>query len=260
MEQIQNCKLYLGDCLEIMKQIEDQSIDMILCDLPYAVLNKNNPNAQWDKLIPFDKLWSEYERIVKDNAAIVLFGSGMFTADLMISNRKLWRYNLIWDKVLTSGFLNANKMPLRNHEDICVFYKNLPIYNPQMMKVDYHKRNHSKGNLQSPQKNQCYGNFKEVPTEISDEKFPKSIIEINKEHKNGCFYHPTQKPVALCEYLIKTYTNENMVVLDNCMGSGTTGVACVKTKRKFIGIKLEEKYYNIAKQRIENETKQLELF
>lgn len=256
----EDIKLLQGDCLELMKSIEDKSIDMILCDLPYGVLNKNNKNAQWDNILPFDKLWKQYERIIKDNGIIVLFSNGMFTAELMISNKKIWRYNLIWNKILPSGFLNANKMPLRNHEDICVFYKELPIYNPQMIKTDWHRRNHSKGNMLNPQKNQCYGNFKEVPTKITDEKYPKSIIEINKEHKNGEFYHPTQKPVALLEYLIKTYTNENMVVLDNCMGSGSTGVACINTKRKFIGMELEEKYFNIAVERIEDRLKQQELF
>ena len=256
----EDIKLLQGDCLELMKQIPDKSIDMILCDLPYGVLNKNNKNAQWDNILPFDKLWKQYERIIKANGIIVLFSNGMFTAELMISNKKIWRYNLIWNKVLPSGFLNANKMPLRNHEDICVFYKELPIYNPQMTKTDWHRRNHSKGNMLNLQKNQCYGNFKEVPTKITDEKYPKSIIEINKEHKNGEFYHPTQKPVALLEYLIRTYTNENMVVLDNCMGSGSTGVACIKTKRKFIGIELDQNYFNIAKKRIEDRLKQQELF
>ena len=231
---------------------------MILCDLPYAVLNKNNSNAQWDKLIPFDKLWPEYERIVKDNAAIVLFGSGMFTADLMVSNRKLWRYNLIWKKGdRISGFLNANRQPLRNHEDICVFFKKQCIYNPQF-KIG--NTNHLKGGGNHKKTQRCYGNFKDLPTIVTNKKYPISVINIDKEHHNGKFYHPTQKPVALCEYLIKTYTNENMVVLDNCMGSGTTGVACIKTKRKFIGIEKEEKYFNIAKQRIEDELKQGELF
>ena len=257
MEQIENCKLYNGDCLEIMKDIADQSIDMILCDLPYAVLNKTNSNAQWDKLIPFDKLWPEYERIVKDNACIALFCDGLFMAELMLSNKKIWRYNIVWNKVLTSGFLNANKMPLRQTEEIAIFYKNLPIYNPQ--KVEGNK-NHSKGKLKA-NKNNNYGEHKFVDNSeiLGTQKFPTSLITFSKTHSSK-MVHPTQKPLALCEYLIKTYTNENMVVLDNCMGSGTTGVACVKTKRKFIGIEKEEKYFNIAKQRIEEELKQGELF
>ena len=239
-----------GDCLELMKNISDKSINMILCDLPYGILNRNNPNAKWDKLIPLDLLWREYERIIKDNGAILLFSSGMFTADIMKSNPKIWRYNLIWDKIAKTGFLNANRMPLRQHEDICVFYRKLPTYNPQMKKCEAHKRNHTKGNMLNPQKNSCYGNFVEVPTKITDEKFPTSIISINKEHCNGKFFHPTQKPVALLEYLIKTYTNENDLVLDNCMGSGSTGIACVNCGRSFIGIELDNIYFEIAKQRI----------
>ena len=132
-------KIYLGDCLTLMPQIADKSIDMILCDLPYQVLHKNNPNAQWDKIIPFDPLWEQYNRIIKDNGAIVLFAQGMFTAQLMMSNPKMWRYNWVWDKVLKTGFLNSKKMPLRQHEDICVFYKSLPTYNPQMVKCEPHK-------------------------------------------------------------------------------------------------------------------------
>lgn len=245
-------RLLQGDCLELMKDVPDKSIDMILCDLPYGVLNKKNSNAKWDSVIPFTSLWEQYERIIKDNGAIVLFGSGMFTSDLMQSNKKLWRYNLIWDKVAKSGFLNANRMPLRQHEDICVFYKKLPTYNPQMSKCEPHKRNHSKGNMNNPTKNSCYGNYIEVPTTITNEKYPTSIISISKEHCNGKFFHPTQKAVELLEYLIKTYTNEGDLVLDNCMGSGSCGVAAINTGRNFIGIELDEKYFNIAKERIEN--------
>lgn len=253
-------KLIHGDCLTEMKLIPDASVDMILCDLPYEVLNKGNKHAQWDKIIPFEPLWEQYERIIKDNGAIVLFAQGMFTAKLMMSNERLWRYNLIWDKIKISGFLNANRMPLRSHEDILVFYKSLPTYNPQMEKCEPHKRNHSKGNMKSPQKNRCYGSFVETPTIISDEKFPKSIVSIAKEHKVGHFFHPTQKPVALLEYLIKTYTHEGETVLDNTMGSGSTGVACIRTKRKFIGIELNDEYFGIAQKRISQEQQQLSLF
>lgn len=251
--QDNNVTLYNGDCLEIMSRggvLDDKSIDMILCDLPYGVLNKTNPLAKWDSVIPFDKLWQQYTRVIKDNGAIVLFGNGMFTSDLMQSQRKLWRYNLIWDKVAKTGFLNANRMPLRQHEDICVFYKKLPTYNPQMTPCEPHKRNHSKGKMEKPGKNSCYGNYVEIPTVISDEKYPTSIISIPKEHYTGKFFHPTQKPVELLEWLINTYTNEGDTVLDNCMGSGSTGVACVNTNRKFIGIELDEKYFKIAKERI----------
>jgi site-specific DNA-methyltransferase (adenine-specific) len=254
--KLDNCQLMFGDCLERMKEIPDKSIDMILCDLPYGVLNKGNVNAKWDSVIPFDQLWKQYERIIKDNGAILLFGQGMFSAELMLSNNKLWRYNLIWDKVAKTGFLNANRMPLRQHEDIMLFYKKLCTYNPQMVKCEPHKRNHSKGNMKQPQRNNCYGKIIETPTIVTDEKFPISIISIAKEHENGKFYHPTQKPVALLEYLIKTYTNEGETVLDNCMGSGSTGIACVNTNRKFIGIELDEKYYDISCKRIEDAIKE----
>lgn len=235
-----------------MKDIPDKSIDMILCDLPYEVLHKNNPHAQWDRIIPFDKLWEQYNRVIKDNGAIVLFAQGMFTAELMMSNPKMWRYNLVWDKVQKNGFLNANRMPLRQHEDICVFYKQLPTYNPQMTKCEPHKRNHSKGSMAKQGKNSCYGNFVEVLTKITDEKYPTSIISIPKEHKVGNFFHPTQKPVALLEYLIRTYSNEGETILDNTMGSGSTGVAAKLLGRNFIGIEMNEEYFKIAQQRIAN--------
>lgn len=251
-------RLIEGDCIEEMRNIRDGSVDMILCDLPYGVLNRGNKSAKWDNVIPFEELWEQYERIIKDNGAVVLFGQGMFTAKLMMSNEKLWRYNLIWDKVAPTGFLNANRMPLRSHEDICVFYRELPVYNPQMSKCEPHKRNHTKGNLNRPHMNRCYGDMMEVPTVVSDEKFPKSIISVSKEHCVGKFYHPTQKPVALLEYLVKTYTNKGDTVLDNTMGSGSTGVACVNTGRDFIGIELDNNYFNIARQRIDDAVKDKE--
>lgn len=250
-------ELIHGDCLVEMQKIPDKSIDMILCDLPYEVLNKRNKNTQWDRMLPFDKLWEQYERVIKDKGIIVLFAQGIFTARLMMSNKKLWRYNLVWDKIAKNGFLNANRMPLRQHEDICVFYKKLPIYNPQMTKCEPHERNHSKGNMEKQCKNSCYGNFVEVPTKITDEKYPTSIISISKEHKVGNFFHPTQKPVALLEYLIKTYSNEGDTILDNTMGSGSTMVACVNTKRNGIGIELDDKYFAIAEKRIKEAQQQL---
>lgn len=250
--------IYHGDCLTLMGDIPDKSVDCIICDLPYDALNKSNDNAQWDRMIPFEPLWAQYERIIKPNGAILLFGQGMFTSDLMQSNRKLWRYNLIWDKIRVNGFLNANRMPMRRHEDICVFYKSLPVYNPQMVKCEPHKRNHSKGNGKHSNKNTCYGNFAEVPTIISDEKYPTSIISIPKEHKNGCFFHPTQKPVELIRYLIRTYTNEGDLILDNCIGSGTTAVASIKEKRNFIGMELNKDFYDIACKRIKKEQTEIE--
>lgn len=242
--------LLKGDCLELMKNIPDKSMDMILCDLPYGVLNKKNPNAKWDCVIPFVDLWQEYERIIKDNGVIVLFASGMFTADLMQSNRKLWKYNLVWKKGnRPTGFLNAKKQPLRICEDICVFYKKQPTYNPQFtIGEKCHSRGGAGNGKEKQGRNGCYGEFQSTPVVKTNEKYPLSIIDIAKEHPQT--FHPTQKPVALLEYLIKTYTNENDTVLDNCMGSGSTGVACVNTNRNFIGIELDENYYNIACERI----------
>ena len=243
-------ELYQGDCLKLMKDIPDKSVDMILCDLPYGVLNKKNPNAKWDCVIPFADMWREYERVTKDNAAIVLFASGMFTADLMQSNRKLWKYNLVWKKGnRPTGFLNAKKQPLRISEDICVFYKKQPIYNPQFtMGAKPHSRGIACIAAGKQGRNGCYGEFKSTPIIMTNEKYPLSIIDIAKEHPQK--YHPTQKPIALLQYLVKTYTNEGDIVLDNCMGSGSTGVACVNTGRNFIGIELDNGYFETARTRI----------
>lgn len=248
-DKYERIKLYNEDCLIAMNYINDKSVDMILCDLPYGVLNRSNKNVKWDKIIPFDKLWEQYLRIIKDNGAIVLFGSGMFTSDLMQSQRKYWRYNLIWDKVCKTGFLNSKRMPLRQHEDICVFYKKSPTYNPQMTKGKTHKRTYGSMNGDSHTDN-CYGKWKVIPTQITDEYFPSSIISINKDTFENNSYHPTQKPIRLLEWLIKTYTNEEELVLDNCMGGGSTGVACVNTNRKFIGIELDKNYFDTCKKRI----------
>lgn len=220
--------------------------------MPYGVLNKKNENAQWDRILPFDKLWEQYERIIKDNGAIVLFASGMFTAQLMMSNPKLWKYNWVWKKGnRPTGFLNAKKQPLRLTEDVCVFYKKQPTYNPQMT---IGEKNHAKGgagNAKNKQgRNGCYGEFKSTPTVMTNEKYPVTIIDIDKEHPQT--FHPTQKPVALCEYLIKTYTNEGDLVLDNCMGSGSTGVAAINLNRNFIGIEMNDEYFKIAQERIGN--------
>lgn len=245
-----NVQLINGDCLLEMNNIPDKTVDMILCDLPYEVLNKGNKNATWDRLLPFDELWKQYNRIIKDNGAIVLFAQGMFTAQLMMSNPDMWRYNLVWDKVLTSGFLNAKRMPLRSHEDILVFYKSLPTYNPQMTEG---KPLHGKGSTYKTKEltNNCYGNLNATDDvrKGSTEKYPKSIITFQKTHPSKAV-HPTEKAVSLLEYLIKTYTNEGETILDNCMGSGSTGVACINTNRNFIGIELTEKYFGIAKERI----------
>lgn len=221
-----------------MQDIPDNSVDMILCDLPYGT-TKN----KWDNIIPFDELWSAYERVIKNNGVIVLFSDGLFTSKLTLSNTKLWRYNLVWDKQRGCDFLNANIKPLKSHEDICIFYKRKPVYNKQYWYSTPYKRTKN-GSLSNN-----YGNRNEAWTESLDGKRnPLSILSYARDSSR---LHPTQKPVALLEYLIKTYTNEGDTVLDNCMGSGSTGVACKNTNRNFIGIELDNNYFNIAKERIE---------
>ena len=238
-------QLYQGDCLEIMKQIPDKSIDMVLCDLPYGCTQ-----SQIDVQIPFEQLWEQYKRVTKDNAAIVLFAQGLFFVDLVQSNRKMYRYDLCWDKILISGFLNAKRMPLRQHEQIAVFYKKKPTYNPQM---SIGKPLHSKGYSykEKDATNKNYGEYGTVDDDRvgSTEKYPTSIVRFQKPHPSKAL-HQTEKPVDLLEYLIRTYSNKGDVVLDNCMGSGSTGVACVNTDRRFIGIELNDEYYHIADNRI----------
>lgn len=235
-----------GDCLELMKEIPDESIDMILCDLPYGVTRNKK-----DKPIPFEPLWEQYNRIIKENGAIVLFAQGTFFVDLVNSNRKMYRYDLVWDKQLKSGFLNAKRMPLRQHEQLAIFYKKAPTYNPQFSQG---KPLHSKGTAYKGKelKNQNYGKFKATDDVRagSTEKYPASILSFAKPHPSVS-QHRTEKPVSLLEYLVKTYTNEGDIVLDNCMGSGGTGVACVNTNRNFIGIELDKQEFEVTKRRLE---------
>ena len=233
-----------------MKDIPDGSIDMILCDLPYGCTARN----RWDVIIPYEPLWTQYKRIIKENGAIVLFASGMFTAELMISNKKMWKYNIIWEKTQPTGFLNARKMPLRSHEDICVFYDKQPTYNPQ--KSVGNKRKVSKAEHKVGCKNTTNYSEHGLTTYDSTERYPKSVWKFAKDVQKSAL-HPTQKPVALLEELIRTYTDESDIVLDNCMGSGSTGVACINTGRKFIGIELEQKYFDVATQRISDAEKNL---
>lgn len=239
-----------GDCIIEMQKFPDKSIDFICCDLPYGVLNRQNKTAVWDKVIPLDILWQEYERIIKDNGAIALFGQGMFTANLMMSNPKMWRYNLIWDKVnRPTGFLDANRKPLRIHEDICIFYKSQPIYNPQFTYGNTsHKRGNS-GNAAGKAKNGCYGYFKQTETTITNRKYPTSIIRIEKEHSN--FLHSTQKPVELIAWLIRTYTKEGDIVLDNTAGSMTTAIAAMETNRRYICIEKDDNIFKVGAARVE---------
>ena len=248
--------IYNMDCLEGMKAIPDASVDCIITDLPYGVLNEQSEGGSWDTIIPFEPLWEQYIRITKPNAAIVLFAQGMFTAKLMMSNEKMWRYNLIWDKVRATGFLNANRMPLRNHEDICVFYSKLGTYNPQMEALNGRERNHPQGHGSHEEKNRCYGKVGRINPTYEDKKHPRSIIVKQAVHCNEGQFHPTQKPVDLLRYLVLTYTNEGDTVLDSCMGSGTTAIACLKEHRHFLGFELNKEYYDIAQRRIALERQQ----
>ena len=245
-----NINLYQGDCLEVMKEIKDKSIDMILCDLPYGTTK-----CSWDIVIPFDKLWFQYERIIKENGAIVLFGKQPFTTDLINSNRKLYKYELIWERDKPTDFALANKKPMCYHENIEVFYKKQPVYNKQMVEREgkgiwRYKFDISHDNRTIHGTDRKYAGKKEKENYDIKLKNPKSILYYDTGKRQQLF-HPTQKPLELLEWLIKTFSNENDIVLDNCMGSGTTGVACKNLNRNFIGIELDEKYFNIAKERID---------
>lgn len=234
-------QLWLGDCLELMPNIESGSVDLILVDLPFGVSQN-----QWDSIIPLDELWKEYNRIIKPNGAIVLFGIQPFTTKLIASNLKNYKYQWYWKKNKPSNHLNAKKQPLRNIEDICVFYKRQPTYNPQMVKRDVAITGTDSGTQTT------YGTTKGGYTKTYTHKYPVNLLEYSRDTQ----LHPTQKPVALLEYLIKTYTNEGEVVLDNTMGSGSTGVAALNLDRKFIGVKLEKEYFHIAKECTEENKKE----
>ena len=239
-----------GDCLELMKDIPNGSIDMILCDLPYGTTA-----CKWDTIIPFEPLWAQYKRIIKDNGAIVLFGSQPFTSSLVMSNPKWFRYEWIWNKKRPTGFALVKKQPMKEHENILLFYKNQPIYNRQFTEKDI--KNQRPNRVKNSIKNEYsisdnWGIKPKFSVEFDDtKKNPTTILEYS--NSNHGKLHPTQKPVALLEYLIKTYTNESELVLDNCMGSGSTGVACQNLNRNFIGIELDAGYFEIAKKRIEEE-------
>lgn len=236
--------MLLGDCLELMAKIPDGTVDMILADLPYGTTS-----CRWDVIIPFEPLWAEYRRIIKPNGAIVLTASQPFTSALVMSNPDWFRYEWIWDKKNPTMFALANKQPLKYHENILVFYGKQPTYNPIKWQG---KKNHGDQSAGQMNWSESRGAIRRVPTDIvSGMKFPRSIIEIEK-HSSQCGLHPTQKPVALFEYLIRTYTNEGDLVLDNAAGSGTTAIAAINTKRRYLLIEKDEKYYEIAKKRIEN--------
>ena len=234
-------KLYNGDCLEIMQSIPDKSIDAIITDPPYGTTA-----CKWDSVIPFEPLWKQLNRIIKPNGAIVLFGSEPFSSALRMSNIKNYKYDWVWVKEQGTGFLNSKKQPLKNNEQISVFYKKQSIYNPQM-RTGFKSYKIKKGGLTD---NYRKDSIKEVITESNGERYPLNTLNFKRDTSKQ---HPTQKPIALMEYLIKTYTNELETVLDFTMGSGTTGVACCNTNRDFIGIELDKEYFKIAEQRIKNE-------
>ena len=243
-------ELTQGDCLRVLPGIQSASVDMVLTDLPYGVLSKRNKASAWDCEIPLEPLWENLLRISKPQAAIVLFAQGMFTAKLMMSQPKLWRYNLIWDKVRASGFLNANRMPLRSHEDICVFYRELPTYTPQRVRAEKGCESHSRGRTDKSVTNSCYGRFALSRDGDLSMKHPKSILTFMREPPTE-IVHPTQKPVALCRWLVRAYTKPGDTVLDATMGVGSTGVACMLEDRRFIGVERDERYFSVAKGRIE---------
>lgn len=236
--------LYLGDTLEVMSKFADRSVDMILCDLPYGTTA-----CKWDTVIPFDPLWEQYKRIIKPNGAIVLFASQPFTSALVMSNPSGFKYSWVWEKSKASNFVQVKHQPLKNFEDVLVFTGcgGRASYSPQMVEGEAYKPRAGK------KKTEVYN---EIPNHMfrngSDgARYPKAIQYFATSESEGAVEHPTQKPVALCEYLIRTYTNESALVLDNTMGSGTTGVACMHTRRYFAGIERDDKYFEIAQQRID---------
>ena len=235
-DELELNKIYNEDCLEGMKRIPDGSVDMILCDLPYGTTRN-----KWDSVIPLDLLWEQYERVIKDNGAIILTASQPFTTVLASSNLKNFRYEWIWNKQNSTGFQLANKRPLKKHENILVFYKKQPTYHPQGLKK-YNKTN---------RRGRVGDNWDEMENNIYIQKwtnYPTQSLHFKHDKEKN---HPTQKPVALFEYLIKTYTNEGETVLDNCIGSGTTAIASMRTGRNYIGFELDKGYFDIANDRID---------
>ncbi len=236
-------QVLLGDCLERMKEIPDGSVDMILCDLPYGT-----SKCRWDTIIPFEPLWKEYKRVIKTNGAMVLTASQPFTSVLIASNFKDYRYNWVWEKSKATGYLNAKKMPMKAHEDVCIFYQKPPLYNPQKwMSTPYYK-----GSAHRP--TEVYGKQREVLVENeSGLRYPRTVQYFKTAESEGKTYHPTQKPISLFKYLIKTYTQENELVLDSCAGVGTTALAALRTNRKYICIESDQEYYDVMQERISRE-------
>lgn len=246
-------KIIQGDCLEVMKDIPDKSIDMILCDLPYGTTA-----CKWDTIIPFEPLWAEYERVIKDNGAIILTASQPFTSALIMSNPKIFKYEWIWDKGTGTNFMSVKREPLRQHEQVLVFGKGKINYNPQPTELSSNgkSRNNRKNHTDHKKTETIYGDVSKLKRPDYTGKtigYPKTILRYNREQNNQYkkqVFHPTQKPVALFEYLIKTYTTEGEIVLDNCIGSGTTAVAAIQNGRNFIGIEKDPDYARIARERV----------
>jgi len=281
-------KILLGNCMELLLKIPEDSVDMILCDLPYGTTN-----CKWDTVLPLDELWKEYNRVCKKNGAIVLTAAQPFTSALIMSNPKYFKYTWVWEKSKATGYLNSKKMPMKAHEDICVFYRKLPTYNPQMTQGKvydkgiahrptdvYSQQGQKKRNarrkellkldsealeleLQTHKLSSDGTNKEQIerlvdlikPTKVHVKnttglRYPRTVQYFKTAESEGKVYHPTQKPLVLFEYLIKTYSNEGDLILDNCIGSGTTALACINTKRDYIGMELEQKYYDITLARI----------
>jgi DNA modification methylase len=234
-------QLIKGECLEAMKQIPTGSVDAIITDPPYGTTR-----CKWDSVIDFELMWEQLNRIIKPNGAIVLFGSEPFSSALRMSNIKNYKYDWVWEKSKATNFLNAKKQPLRAKESILVFYKKQPTYNPQMTKG----KSYNKGIRKKQTKDDVYGSFNQTEVKSEGNRYPRDVLYFKTAETEGETFHKTQKPVKLMEYLIKTYTNENEIVLDFTMGSGTTGVAAKNLNRSFIGIELDDKYFEIAQQRI----------
>jgi len=245
-------KIFLGDCLDLMPEIPDKSIDMILCDLPYGTTA-----CKWDTVIPFEPLWKQYKRLIKDNGAIVLTASQPFTSALVMSNPGWFRYEWIWDKRRGCNFQNSHHQPMKSHENICIFYKNKTHYHPQWwFSTPYRQNARPRSNTIEGINGGSAALFCPMTESMDGRRYPLSIISAARD---GDRIHPTQKPVALFEYLIRTYTNEGDLVLDNCAGSGTTGVACINTKRNFILMEKDEKHFEIVKKRIAGMVHQFDL-
>lgn len=240
-------QLYQGDCLEKMKLIPDHSVDLVLCDLPYGQLKSKT--LTWDNIIPFDLLWKEYKRVSKENTAFLLFGAGLFTVDLISSNRKDFKYNLIWKKNVPTGMSSAKYRPMKYYENISVFYEKPPIYNPIM------KPRVGVGKACYNYDHYC-GDSNHIQLEKVKKRYdpdwvqPSDILEFNVVPNRKGKLHPTEKPVELLKYLISTFSNEGSLVLDNCMGSGSTGQAAIELNRSFIGIEKDETYFEIANKRL----------